>query len=574
MTHETSARDATLPARSRQRFTRRRFLCLSGRMGAGASLGLAAALVGCTSEEATPATQPSTATPLPEDRIRVRIPSTSARLPANRAEVTLGALAGDVGADGLDPTARTLTYSRLVGFDPRTASVYGDLANEIELVEPLLIRLRLRDGVHFHPDAGGSAEALTAESVRVDFEARRDEGTFLFSDVIESVEAPSATEVVIRLKAPFSLLFEYLARPDASIRGAGDYGGFSAPIGSGPFLPSAIDRGDLVMSPNPLVPGGEAPRASRLRIRRADQPADLDALFVQGQIDVREHADARSREIASVRTDRVEVSRARQRMRGIALSLLAPRDQASAQTVEAFRDARVRRAVSVAIDRTALVEADPGFLAGPVGPAFAGDALPGVELEAHPLYQHSQTEAQALLDAAGYPEIELRLSHSDSPLMLSLAQRVAEQLTAAGIQVRLIGRPQAEFETAFLAGDFEAAFFELDRLVSPDIGLRLHTTGGLEGNRSPWGYSNPVYDSKVQQTLSQIDPGERTRHSREAQRLLLDDVPAMLPLTAPVEYASLSPDLAGYEFDAYGFNVGILGRFWQGRDPDLGSSEA
>jgi len=551
----------------RARYSRRRFLGL----GAGVAGGVAAAaLMGCTSDEAAGTSTPSVSPTEDVDRIRVRVASSTTRPPITPTELALGGLQGEVGEDGLEPLARALTYSRLVEFDPRTASIYGDLAAEIEIPEPLVVRMRLHEGVYFHPDASATAEPVTAEAVRRDFEARRDEGTFLFTEVIDAIEAPSATDLVLRLRAPFSLLFEYLARPDASVRGAGDYGGIPAPLGSGPFLPSTIDGADLVLRPNPLLASSDAARVSQLRIRRAEQPGDLDALFLQGQLDVREHPDQRSREIAGGRDDRVEVSRPRQRMRGLALSLLAPRDQASLQAVEAFRDDRVRRAVSAALDRTALLEADPALLSGPVGPAFAGDALPPVELEAHALYQHSIEEATGLLEAAGYSGLQLRLSHSDSPLMLSLSQRVAEQLGQAGIQVRLVGRPQAEFQSSFLAGDFEATFFELDRLGSPDIGLRLHTSGGLEGDRSPWGYSNPVYDAKVRDALSQIDPAMRTRHSREAQRMLLEDVPAMLPLTAPLEYASVARHVTGYAFDAYDFNAGMLARFWQGADVGSG----
>lgn len=555
------------PVTGRARYSRRRFLGVSASLAGGAA---AAALVGCTSDDAAGSSTPLVSPTEDAGRIRVRVASSTTRPPTAPSELSVGALEGEVGEDGLDPLARALTYSRLVGFDPRTASIYGDLAAQIEVPEPLVVRMRLHEGVFFHPDAAGSAEPVTAEVVRRDFEARRDEGTFLFTDVIDAVEAPSATDLVLRLRAPFSLLFEYLARPDASVRGSGDYGGIPAPLGNGPFLPSTIDGADLVLRPNPLRSPSDPARVSQLRIRRAAQPADLDALFLQGQLDVREHPDERSREIAGGREDRVEVSRPRQRMRGLALSLLAPRDQASLQTVEAFRDDRVRRAVSLALDRPALLEADGGRLAGPVGPAFAGDALPPVELEAHPLYQHSIQEATALLEAAGRTGLELRLSHSDSPLMLSLSQRVADQLEQAGIRVRSVGRPQAEFQSSFLAGDFEATFFELDRLGSPDIGLRLHTSGGLEGDRSPWGYSNPVYDSKVRDALSQIDPAMRTRHSREAQRMLLEDVPAMLPLTAPLEYASVARHMSGYEFGAYDFNAGMLARFWQGADSDAG----
>ena len=536
-------------------------------MGAGVTSGLvAAALVGCTAEEPDGTLTPTTEATAMEDRVRVRVASSTRRPPIGPSALSFGALEAELDSDGLDPLARAVTYSRLVAFDTRTASIYGDLASEVELPEPLVVRLRLREGVFFHPDASGVAAPVTAETIQRDFAQRRAERTFLFSDVIDAVEAPSATDLVLRLRAPFSLLFEYLSRLDASIRGPGDYGGITAPLGSGRFLPTRTDGDALILRPNPLTAQSDPVRVSELRIRRAASDGDLDALFLQQQLDVRVHPDEASRARAMGREDRVELARPRQRMRGLALSLLAPRDQASVHTVEAFRDARVRRAIAVALDRPALLDLDPGVLAGPVGPSFAGDALPPVELEAHPLSQYDPAESAKLLAAAGSSDLELRLSHSDSPLMLSLSQHVADQLNQSGINTRLVGRPQAEFEQSFLAGDFEAAFFELDRLTSPDIGLRLHTSGGLEGDRSPWGYSNPVYDAKVRDALSQIDPSTRARMSREAQRLLLDDVPAMLPICAPLEYASLAPYVSGYEFDAYDFNAGLLARFWQGAE--------
>ncbi len=545
------------------RYTRRRFLGLSAGMASGLA---AAALVGCTSDELSGTSTPPPSATAVEGRVRVRVASSARRPPVAPSPLSLGVTEAEVDQYGLDPISSAVTYSRLIAFDTRTASIYGDLASEVELPDPLVVRFRLREGVHFHPDAAGLAEPLTAETVQRDFEARREEGTFLFADVIDTIEAPSATDLILHLRAPFSLLFEYLARTDASIRGPGDYGGTSAPLGSGPFLPTRTDGDALVLLPNPLTPAADAVRVSELRIHRVAQVGDLDALFASGALDVHVHADERSRELASGVEDRVELSRPRQRMRGLALSLLAPRDQASVGAVEAFRDARVRQAISIAVDRTALLELDAGVLAGPVGPAFAGDALPPVELEAHPLFQYLPAEAAKLLAAAGSADLELRLSHSDSPLMLSLSQRVADQLRQAGIGARLVGRPQSEFEAAFLAGDFEATFFELDRLSSPDIGLRLHTSVGLEGDRSPWGYSNPVYDARVRDALSQIDPAARARMSREAQRLLLDDVPAMLPLVAPVEYASIRRHVSGYAFDAYDFNAAMLARFWQGAD--------
>ncbi|MEX1022264.1 MAG: ABC transporter substrate-binding protein [Dehalococcoidia bacterium] len=548
------------------RYSRRRAL------GLGAGL-VGAVLLGCTGED-----EPTGPAADPSGRIRVRTwaaPTPEATAPASPRPpmtLTLGATAEEAAATGgLGRVGRFVTYSRLVGFDPRNASVYGDLAREVELPEPLTVRITLRDRVHFHPNADGVANPLTAHDVVAEVSHRRGDGVFLFTDVIESAEASSDTDLVLRLRAPFSLLFEFLARPDAAIRGRGRYTSVDASLGSGPFMPLRREETDLVFGVNPLLEDAARPRLSNLRVRTLDQPADLDSEFAQGGLDVREHPDAQSRQAASARTARIEASRPRQRMRGLALSLLAPRDQASQATVEAFRDTRVRRALSLALDRAGLSALDGGVVSGPVGPAFGGDALPRAELESHPLYQHNAQGALALLRAAGQDGLAVRIAHADTAQMLPSARAVADQLAAAGFTPRLVARPQAEFQAAFLAGDFEAAFFELDRLTTPDIGLRLHTTGGLDGQRSPWGYSNPVYDAAVRETLSEIDPVLRTRRSREAQRLLLDDVPAMLPISAPLEYASMSGDVAGYEFDAYDFNAGVLSRQWEGpRAPSAG----
>jgi len=537
------------------RLGRRRFLGLTGGL-------LTAALVGCADDDP----EDGEATAGQDGRVRVRTLVSAAGRPLDATALTVGVTEDQVGADGLDPLSRALVYSRLVGFDPRTSAVYADLAREVEMLEPLRVRFRLREDQFFHPTAAGEAHPVTAEAVVRDFRRRATEDIFLFRQVIDQVEAPSDYDVVLRLRAPFSLLFEHLAQADASVRGTGDYGGLSARLGSGRFLPLRRDGDALLLRPNPLLVEDARPLLGGVTVRRAEQSGDLDALFVQGQLDVREHPDAASRQLAHVRRARLELARPRQALRGLALSMLGPGGQENAATV-AFRDQRVRRAISLALSRPALAFVDGSMLSGPVGPAFEGDALPRIELEAHPLYQHDLAEARALLAAAGYETLTFRMSHPDTPVMLQLAQRVVEQLAPADIRARVVTRPQQEYQSALIAGDFEATLFELDRLTSPDIGLRLHTSGGLDGLRSPWGYSNPLYDSKVRETLSQADPTLRVRHSREAQRFLLDDVPAMLPLVAPLEYASLAPGVTGYEFGAYGFNAAMLARYWQGPRP-------
>src|SRR5690606_6908285 len=99
-------------------------------------------------------------------------------------------------------------------------------------------------------------------------------------------------------------------------------------------------------------------------------------------------------------------------------------------------------------------------------------------------------------------------------------------------------------------------------LVTPDLGLRLHTSEGIEAGYSLWGYSNPVYDAAVREALSALAPAARAERSREAQRALFEDVPAMFPIAAPNEVASLRNGIEGFEWDAYDFNRRWLAARW------------
>ncbi|GMU40981.1 MAG: hypothetical protein AMXMBFR23_18470 [Chloroflexota bacterium] len=541
-------------SRSARRFGRRRFLALGAGVVGGVLLGA------CGADEEAPA---ATATAVSTGIVRLRTRDVPPGTPRQTSALSLGTLRGP----SVEMTDREqfLVYSRLVAVDPRTASVFGDLANSVEVLEPLVVRIALRPGSFFHPAlSGGEAKPVTAEAVAIDFERRRSEGVFLFRDVIQQVEARGEHQLVLRLAAPFGLLFEYLSRPDASIRGAARYSAFDAPVGSGPFVPALVEGRDRLYAANPLLTGGLAPRLGQVLVRGAASEGELDAMFGSGEVHVRMHPDAASREHARGLPDRVEVSRPAQVLRGLAFSLLAHGDDASRQRAEFFQDQRVRRAAAFALDHDAIRAIDDAYLSGPVGPAHAGDALSEEELSEHPLYQHDPAEARALLSAAGALDLPLRLSHPDGSAMLPVAAAVAEQLQRAGFAPRLQPMGDAEFEAALGRGDFETAVFDLEGIETPDLGLRLHTTGGLDGQRSPWGYSNPVYDAAVTAALSELDPLHRARRSREAQRLLLDDVPAMIPLAAPRQYASLQSGVEGFEYDAYAFNEAYLASAWTG----------
>jgi peptide/nickel transport system substrate-binding protein len=523
----------------------------------GMSATAAALLAACTGRGA-----PGAATAMPGPggvSLKDRPKSTGKRSPAG--VLRLGRVRNPGSGLPSDNEDLLLAYARLVAVDPRGPFVHQDIARAVEQPEPQLVRFTLRDSQRFHPDGSGVEQPLSADTVRTDFQRRASEGHTLFTEVVDRIDRPDSRTLVLHLKAPFGLLFELLGAPGASVRGEGSYGGTTERVGSGMWVPKK--RGDAGMryAANPALTGDAKPLLDAIEVLGANVASELDAAFARGEIDVRAYP-AGTRPAGEQPKGTSTQQRPARRMRGLGLSLLPSKNGATVRYVAAFQDARVRRAVGMALDREPLLALDKSYTSGPVGPAHAGEAIPEQELLGHPLYKRDASEARQLLLAAGAEGLTFRLAVPDLPLILQWSQLVAENLQSSGFQPRLQTVPFESWQKSFLAGDFEATLFDLGALDTPDIGLRLHTTEGIAGKFSLWGYSNPMYDVAVRGVLSAFDPKERAQKSRAAQKLLLDDGPAMLPIAATPEYATIAAGITGYEFNAYDLNTGMQSGIW------------
>jgi peptide/nickel transport system substrate-binding protein len=482
-----------------------------------------------------------------------------------------GKRSGNVRVGYVSPTGDPVgmldaVYSRLVVIDPRKGRVFGDLAQAFELVDDgLTARVRLRNDLRFHPDRENLAAAITAETVRRDYAGRAQSGDYLFAAALERIEATDGRTLVMKLRAPFSLLFDYLSdATTGGVRAEAQYGGIQEPLGSGPFVPVAREDLGTSLVANPLFYRKGLPLLERVQVIDGAPPHDLIAAVSAGELEVAmpaaDSADQATRSLRGVTV----MKRTSRRLRGLGFSL-APQKGAGTQrrAVPAMQDARVRRAVSLALDRKAIAEAERGAVSGPVGPAHPLDALSEEELLKHPLYQYNPAEARSLLDAAGHRELTFALEGANRPQTRAVMQLVDKQLRDVGLVPRVRLLPVQDWEQLFLAGDFEGALVEFEELRTPDLGLRLHMSGGLSGSFSLWGFSSPKFDSAARAAFAEVDLERRGERSRAAQRVLLDEVPAMFPLSAPPDYVSVAESLTGFAWDAFEFNLGWLSAEWR-----------
>ena len=539
-----------------RRYSRRALL----RFGATAAVGVAvAAACGSDSSATDSGNRDDLARTL---RIRGR-PGAPAGAPAGI--LRMGALAASESAEsGFTNETQLLAYSRLVATDPRDGSVQGDLATAIEVIDPLTVRFSLARDARFHAGESGLAQSVTGQAIRQDFARRASEDAYLFTRVVDRIEA-EGDSLTLHLRGPFGLLFELLGAPEASVRSVDVYRDFAAPLGSGAFIPSQRDGDQLLLARHPLYHQPNYPRLEGVTVTRFASERDWAASFAADELDVWTRTGSPVPD-APTRADVSRAVRPATRQRGLGLSLLPHRGGAVVRNIEAFQDQRVRRALALALDRPALLALDSAVTSGPVGSAHLADALPPDEIAEHELYQLNIGEARSLLRAAGHDGLSFRLHVPDFEPLRAYGQLIAEQLTAAGFEPRPQVMDFKGWQTAFGAGDFEVVVFEIGGMTTPDVGLRMHTASGVDGRFSLWGYSNPVYDAAVRDALIALNPAERARRSRAAQRLLLDDVPAMFPIAAPTDAAALATNVLGFAFGAYDFNAGWISAAWELRD--------
>lgn len=191
-----------------------------------------------------------------------------------------------------------------------------------------------------------------------------------------------------------------------------------------------------------------------------------------------------------------------------------------------FNDVRLRKALALTIDRDAMVEyMTEGFgIKGndtPLNPSYAYFA---------PVAQREQNiaEAKKLLAEAGYPDgFTADLIASDRPaLRTQLAVALREMAKEAGITINVVTMPHATYlDQVWTKGSFYIGFYNMQ--PTPDGIFKLLFTSDASWNETRW--NNKDFDALVEKARAVQDPAERTALYTQAQQLMNDEVPSLIP---------------------------------------------
>ena len=205
-----------------------------------------------------------------------------------------------------------------------------------------------------------------------------------------------------------------------------------------------------------------------------------------------------------------------------------------------FGDRRVRRAISMALDRRAMLENIFGSLGKlSYGPFPRSIGFGDTTLRLPP---YDTVAARALLDSAGWRQSapgSVR-SRNGQPLRFSLMvpvsskQRMSysvliqEQLRKVGVQVDLDQLQVNTMGQRLHGRSFDAILLLLSTDPSPSgYKQQWSSEGAAEGGQNYVGFRNPQYDALLDSALTATDAGRMRGYMRRAFQLQIDEAPAV-----------------------------------------------
>jgi peptide/nickel transport system substrate-binding protein len=411
-----------------------------------------------------------------------------------------------------------LVYSGVTEIDP-SGKVKPDLAESWSASEDQQTwTFKLRSGVKFH-----HGREVDAEDVKTTVERVMDKTTGSTArvnfDIVESVEAIDKTTVRFKLKIPYSGFAEILGDRQLRVvpRDRLEKIAFEA-IGSGPFKLAAFKPGDrieLTKNADYFLPG--SPKLDGIIFRIMPETAAQSAALETGAIDL----------VWNLPPDVIDQFKKNNKVVIDSVPTTTWDGLIMNSAQKPFDDVRVRRAVSLAIDKPALVELSlfghgtPTHTMIPPGHPYYNDAIKiGTDI----------AQAKKLLTEAGYPngfETTIYVP-SGRPTRERVGLGASEMLKAIGIKAELQRVPWDKFVKDI---EGKAAFYTDGFYSRPTIDTSIypwyHSTGSW--NTTLWNYKNPGMDKVLDAARGARTEADKAKFYKEFQALATDEPAGVIP---------------------------------------------
>ena len=416
---------------------------------------------------------------------------------------------------GLDPTANA---SSSIG-EITLYNIYETLTkiNQDGSVSPLLAEswevspdlktytFKLRRGVQFH-----NGEPFNAHTVKFAFDraaaeksTNKDKRTFaaLSTQVVDEY-----TVVLLNKEVDPDFLFlmgqatAIITEPKSADTNA------TKPVGTGPYVLAGWNKGaSITLSQYPAHRQAAAIKLKRATFKFISDPAAQTAALLSGDLDVFVRVPA-YRSLAQFKANprfQVIVSGSR------AKTILAMNNAR-----KPLDDVRVRRAISAAVDRKAVIEGAVDGFGVPIGSHYVPGA-PGY-VDPTGVNPFNIDKAKALLKEAGVTTpLELTLTLPPPPYARQGGEVIAAQLAKIGINAKIQNVEWAQW----LSGTSGNKNYDLT-IVSH---VEPFDLGNYAKADYYWGYQSAKFNELYNRIKTAPRPADRAKLLADAQRLLADD---------------------------------------------------
>ncbi|MDG1119036.1 MAG: ABC transporter substrate-binding protein [Flavimaricola sp.] len=369
----------------------------------------------------------------------------------------------------------------------------------------LVYTFSLHAGVTFHDGTTMDAEDVKFSLDRARAEDSTNAQKGLFAGITDVTVVDPLT-VQVTLDAPNGMFLFNMAWGDAVIVAPESIADIASnPIGTGAFSFANWVQGDRIELTRNDAYWGDAPALASATFRFISDPTAAFAAVMAEDVDVF---------VGFPAPENLPQFEADPRFQVLVGNTEGETILAMNNKMEPFDNILVRQAVSLAIDRQAIIDGAMFGLGTPIGTHFAPHNPDYVDLTGNSPYDPDR--ARALLAEAGYPDGFTTTLKLPPP---SYARRggeiIASQLRAIGIEAEISNLEWAQWlEEAFGAKDFGMTI--VSHTEPMDIGIYARPEYYFQ-------YDNPAFQALMTELNAESDPAKRSAMLQKAQRIISDD---------------------------------------------------
>ena len=335
--------------------------------------------------------------------------------------------------------------------------------------------------------------------------------------VAGAIEVVDSHTVKLNLPKPdISLIPGMADYPAAIIHADTSVDDISNPIGTGPYLPESLDvgvKGVLVRNENHTW-WNEGNGAYMDRVEFVDFGTDPSAWVAAAEadeVDMLYSVDGDFIDIMGVQDGwtQHEVVTA-------ATIVIRPNQLAEVNGMKPYEDARVRKAIQMAVDNNVLLELGYGGRGVPAENHHVGPMHP--EYAELPAQEVDPEGAMKLLEEAGMADYEHELLSIDDAWRKDTTDAVAAQLRDAGIKVKRTVLPGSTFWNDWAKYPFSSTNWN-----HRPLGVQIWALAYRSGEAwNEFGWSNPEFDALLEKALATADVEARRKLMAEGQKMIQD----------------------------------------------------